>query len=370
MLMGHSVGEYVAACVAGVFSLEAGLRLIAERGRLMQALPQNGTMVALFADEMQVAEAVQPFRDKVAIAAVNGPQNIVISGERQAVQHVVDALAQDGVHSRALSVSHAFHSPLMEPMLSEFALVASEITYAAPKTTLISNVTGQPATDEVTTPEYWVRHVREAVRFADGVSALHERGVNVFLEVGPKPTLLGMGRACFDAQVASSSSWLPSLRQEHHDRQLMLQSLAALYVRGISTDWMAIERDEEQLRRRLVLPTYPFQRQRYWASSPSRPQVPSVSDTPEQNERAPSRQRVVLANDPAVRFAFDVSQSLPAYLKHHRIFGKAILPAGIYIEFALMAGKDIFNTDQLYLENVMLEQALVLPDDPDIMRTI
>ena len=193
-VMGHSVGEYVAACIAGVFSLEDGLKLIAHRSKLMQALPRVGEMVAVLADEATVRKAIAPYSEKVAIAAINGPKSIVISGEAQAVTAVVAVLEAQGVKTKKLVVSHGFHSPLMEPMLGEFERVAESVTYSQPRLGLISNVTGSLATGEIATPKYWVNHIRQGVQFAGGMETLAEQECEIFVEIGPKPTLLGMGR--------------------------------------------------------------------------------------------------------------------------------------------------------------------------------
>lgn len=259
IVMGHSVGEYVAACVAGVFSLEDGLKLIATRARLMQALPTDGAMVAVFATASQVQTAIQPYAETVAIAAVNGPQSIVVSGQHQAIEQVIATLQSEGIKTKKLNVSHAFHSPLMEPMLAEFEQVAAKVNYASPQLKLISNVTGTIATEEIATPEYWCRHVRQPVQFAQGMEMLHQQGYGLFVEIGPKPILSGMGRYCVPE---GAGVWLPSLYPGREDWQQMLQSLAQLYVRGMSVNW--IEFDQPYSRRRLSLPTYPFQRQRYW----------------------------------------------------------------------------------------------------------
>jgi len=258
-VMGHSVGEYAAACVAGIFSLEDGLKLIAERARLMQALPQDGEMVTVFADEAQVTAAILPYGQKVAIAAINGPKSIVISGDRQAVETVSNALHAQGITTKKLQVSHAFHSPLMEPMLGKFEQVAKDVTYSSPKISLISNVTGQPITDEIATPEYWCDHVQQPVRFAASMEALYQRGYKVFVEIGPKPTLVGMGRYCLPE---GEGVWLPSLRPGREDWQQLLDSLGKLYVSGIAIDWTGF--DTSYPRRRVALPTYAFERQRYW----------------------------------------------------------------------------------------------------------
>lgn len=303
LLLGHSVGELVAACVAGIFSLEDGLKLVAARGRLMSALPQDGAMVSLMATEVQVQAAIGPEHKAVAIAAVNGPESVVISGKREPVLAIAERMAAAGVKTHQLTVSHAFHSPLMEPMLDDFRQVAATIVYRAPQIPLVSNVTGtlrpaqgsvtEPA--EMTTPDYWVRHVRAAVRFADGVATLLEQGIRLFLEVGPKPVLSGMVQPVVDANVGSVRATagksdqsakpnaclcLPSVRENQSDWQQMLESVGALYGQGIAIAWAGVDR--VQMRRKLVLPTYPFQRRRYWLdpahqAAPAQPAAKALS---------------------------------------------------------------------------------------------
>ncbi|GAB1543988.1 hypothetical protein NUACC21_66640 [Scytonema sp. NUACC21] len=260
VVMGHSVGEYVAACAAGVFSLEDGLKLIAERSRLMQALPAGGEMAAVLAPEATVRAAISSYGQKVAIAAINGPQNVVISGEGESVQAAIAELQAKGIESRRLSVSHGFHSPLMEPMLNAFEQQAATVTYSEPKIDLISNVTGQLARGvEVSQASYWRRHVREAVRFADGMQTLQAQAIDIIVEIGPHSVLSGMGRQCLPE---GTEVWLPSLRRGQNDWQQVLQSLAALYVNGLNVDWLGFDRDYQ--RAKVPLPTYPFQRKRYW----------------------------------------------------------------------------------------------------------
>lgn len=265
VVMGHSVGEYVAACVAGVFSLEDGLKLIAERGRLMQALPADGSMAAVMAAPEQVAELIAPHGSKVAIAAINGPKSVVVSGQKQAVAAVCQSLTVAGVKTKPLTVSHGFHSPLMEPMVKAFEQVAKTVTYSPPQIALISNVTGEMVNQQVANAEYWCNHVLQPVRFMEGMKTLAQQKCAVLLEIGPKPILLGMGRQCLSEPEASQFTWLPSLRTGQSDWQQLLQSLAALYVRGMPVDWQGLDQDD--IRRRVVLPTYPFQRQRYWVES-------------------------------------------------------------------------------------------------------
>ncbi len=261
-VIGHSVGEYAAACVAGVFSLEDGLKLIAARARLMQALPRTGGMWAVFADEETVVKAIAPYAKEVSIAAYNGTSLLVISGLREVLKAVVDSLERNGIKSVPLQVSHAFHSPLMEPMLSDFELVAGEVTYSPPQIPIISNLSGSQAGDEIATPGYWVRHVRAPVRFASGMATLFRQGYETFVEIGPKPVLSGMGRKIEDN---SRFLWLPSLNEGKPDWQQLLQSLGRLYVNGAAVDWDGLDRHFP--RSRVALPTYPFQRKRYWINT-------------------------------------------------------------------------------------------------------
>ena len=261
-LIGHSVGEYVAATIAGVFSLADALKLIAMRGKLMQNLSQSGDMFAVFTDEDTVQSIIDPFREQVAIAAINTDQSIVISGEQAVIAEVVSKLDALGIRSKQLKVSHAFHSPLMQPILQEFRAIAESVTYYPPQGQLISNVTGNIATAEIATADYWVNHVVAPVRFADGMKTL-QQSCNIFLEVGSKPTLVGMGRSSI-ATEGKASLWLPSLRPRKQDWQQILQSLALLYVRGININWQQVAQGLHP--QKVALPTYPFQRQSYWLS--------------------------------------------------------------------------------------------------------
>ncbi|NEO47660.1 MAG: type I polyketide synthase, partial [Moorea sp. SIO4A3] len=236
VVMGHSVGEYVAATVAGVFSLEDGLKLIAQRARLMQQLPEGGEMAVVLTNEQQVTEAIQAISasNQVSIAAINGPENIVISGESQAVQTVIARLDSQKVKSLKLPVSHAFHSALMQPMVTDFAQTLSEISLHPPQIEIISNVTGKLATAEILTTEYWCDHVLNPVKFYQSMETLYQQGYHLCVEVGPKPSLLGMGKACLPKGKLTA---IPSLRPGKPDSRQMLESLASLYKHGASVDW-------------------------------------------------------------------------------------------------------------------------------------
>jgi acyl transferase domain-containing protein/acyl carrier protein len=359
-VLGHSVGEYVAACVAGVFSLEDGLKLIAERGRLMQALPQNGDMVAVFADEATVSAAVEPFKATVSIAAINGPENIVISGARADVQAVIDQLTARGIQSKSLTVSHAFHSPLMQPILDVFEQTAAKIRYADPQTMLISNVTGQRASAEITSSQYWRQHILATVQFAASMSTLQQQGYNTFVEIGPQPTLLSMARRCLPEIDAH---WLPSLRSGREDWPQLLESLGTLWMNGAEVDWAGF--DHNYRRQRVVLPTYPFQRQRYWLEASARRVPDALSGVlpvshPLAHPLLGSRSWSPLIAE--ILFESSFSPTCPAYLDHHRIYGSAIFPATAYIEMALAAAATMGSAPFL-LTDLNLHEALILPEE-------
>ncbi|WP_327028048.1 SDR family NAD(P)-dependent oxidoreductase [Micromonospora sp. NBC_01740] len=266
MVAGHSVGELTAAHVAGVLTLDDACALVAARGRLMQALPAGGAMLAVAADEARVAESIAALTDRVAVAAVNAPGAVVVSGDGAAIDELADLWTGRGVKVRRLRVSHAFHSPLMEPMLAEFAAVAAGLDLRAPTLPVVSNLTGELADPaQLTDPNYWVRHVREAVRFADGVRTLRAHGVGTFVEVGPDAVLTaGIQETLAEAEAgdAAPAVVVPVLRRDRPDRRALLAALAQLHVAGTPVRWADLLADRPG---RLVgLPTYPFERQHYW----------------------------------------------------------------------------------------------------------
>ncbi|MEH2004545.1 SDR family NAD(P)-dependent oxidoreductase [Nostoc sp.] len=356
-VMGHSVGEYVAATVAGVFSLEDGLKLIAQRGRLMQALPSDGEMVAVLASEGKVLRAIAPYAQEVSIAAINGPESIVISGRQRAVRSIVADLEASGVKTTLLQVSHAFHSPLMELMLSDFQIFAENITFSPPQISLVSNVTGQLAGDEITTPEYWCRHIRSTVRFAASMSTLQGQGYQVFVEIGPKPTLLRMGRYCLPEGIGVL---LPSLCQGYSDWQQILDSLAELYVQGIAVDWSGFWQDYSP--HRVTLPNYPWERERYWYEfSDSQPKKREQLSQPAvlKLEVHPLLGSYLKSAQPMWEVSIDKSR-LP-YLDDHRIQGVAVYPEVAYVEMALAAARETLGNEPYVLSEIEFQKALTLP---------
>nr|APD72075.1 type I polyketide synthase 10 [Streptomyces sp.] len=250
VVFGHSLGELVAAYVAGVWSLEDACRVVAARGRLMQALPHGGAMWAIEAEEPEL-----PDTPGVWLAAVNGPSSLVISGTEEAVREVADRFAADGRRVKRLAVSHAFHSGLMDPMLAGFADVLSGVTFHEPAVPVVSNVTGEIAGKELSTPEYWVRHVRAAVRFADGVRAVRAQGVGTVLELGPDSSLAPLVRESAPGLLA-----LGALRKGRDGTRSLALALGRLHIRSVAVDWAAFLTGA----RRIDLPTYAFQHSSYW----------------------------------------------------------------------------------------------------------
>ncbi len=268
-VLGHSVGEYVAACIAGVFSLADGLKMVCARGRLMDSLPQAGEMESIFATEAIVNEVIAPYGAEISIAAFNGPTNIVISGMPDKLNPILAKFAELDIKTRHLAVTQAAHSHFLDPILDEFESVAQTVTYSPPRLGLISCLTGKMAqAEEVTNANYWRRHLRLPVRFADGIRTLYTEGYSHFVEIGPHPVLSGMAQRIDGAE---DRYFFPSLRSGWLDWQQILESAAALYTQGVSLDWASFDHDYK--RRHIHLPTYPWTHQRYWISEDTQTQV-------------------------------------------------------------------------------------------------
>jgi acyl transferase domain-containing protein len=265
VVMGHSVGEYVAACIAGVFSLADGLKLIATRAQLMGNIQAGGVMVAVFASIDVVQPKLVGHESQASIAAVNGPGLVVVSGAPAAVDEIVASLNNSGVKSKQLTVSDAFHSPLMKPMLRMFGMVTNMANFAEPKIPFVSNVLGKvvPA-GTVNTGKYWQDHVCAAVNFNAGMQALEEFGATVLVEIGPNPVLAGMGKRCLS--TGSSAVFVPTVKRGQDDATCVEQSLAPLFALGTALQLgMASQQAEDSDSQPLQdLPVYPFDGRRYW----------------------------------------------------------------------------------------------------------
>jgi acyl transferase domain-containing protein/acyl carrier protein len=337
LVLGHSVGELAAATVAGALSLEDALRLVVARGQAMQALP-GGAMWSVEAPEEVLRPALARWPE-VELAAVNAPSSVVLSGSERAVDALAYELGQRGISCRRLQVSHAFHSAAIEPALGPLLEVARGLAVRPPAVPMISSLTG--ALHSELGPTYWARQAREPVRFDRAVQALE--GVEVCLEVGPQPVLLGFGR-----KVRPELGWLASARRGGDERETLLEAAAALYQRGLDLDGAGLVADAP--RRRVALPTYPFERRPHWL--PPRKRAPAgLLGEPVRPAALPD----------TWLWASTLSEKAPAWLADHRVQGVVVFPAAAHVDLALTAaGRALAGP--VSLQQVVIEQALGLPE--------
>jgi len=361
IVLGHSVGEYVAACVAGVIALEPALELIAARARLMQSLPPGGAMAAIYAEAELVEAAVRTVADRVAIAAVNAPGQIVVSGALEPVDQLVQQFAARGVRAQRLSVSHAFHSPLVEPILDEFEHIAATMQYAAPAIRVITNRTGLVATQrELQSAAYWRDHLREAVRFADSLRTLETLGPDLCIEVGPQPALIGFAKMSFGA---NGPTLLPTLRRERDDWTQLLEMLRGAHLEGVEINWRNVFPDRAM--RPALLPTYPFERERCWFAGRWR-----RAASPAANPMAPLRGTRLRSAGAERIYEYQVDAESPAFVAQHRVQDRILMPATGLLASLVDVARDSFGEGGARLEQVTLQEALVIDDDPAAVRTV
>ncbi|MGA4991470.1 SDR family NAD(P)-dependent oxidoreductase [Nonomuraea bangladeshensis] len=371
---GHSLGEISAAHVAGVLDLADACRLVAARGRLMQALPTGGAMAAIGCGEEEIAPVLAG-HDQVAIAAVNAPGAVVVSGAADQVEQVIEWARQQGHRTRSLRVSHAFHSPLMEPMLAEFEQVVAGLTLRRPKLTLVSNVSGELAGEEIIEPGYWVEHVRRPVRFADTVATLRGHGVGCFLEAGPDAQLTPMIEQTLanheDGDAGSADGDDPTvvglLRRDRDETAQLVTGLGLAWTRGLSVDWTAWTTGNGSAGtriRHLDLPTYPFQHRRYWlhtapAGDPAALGLGAADH--------PILGAVVEQPDGGAILTGRLSVAAQSWLADHAINGIAILPGTAFVELALRAGDQVGCPA---IDELTLHAPLPIPDSDGITLQI
>lgn len=362
MVIGHSVGEYAAAVVAGAMSLEDGARLIGERARLMDGLAPGGMMASITADEPTVRQYLSPERTRVGIAAINGPESIVISGDEEAVTRVIAKLDQDGIESVPLRVSHAFHSHHVEPILTDLQRAVDATKFSEPRIPLISNLTGQPLKlEELRDPEYWARHAREPVQFYAALQYARERGHRLFLECGPTPILCGLGAQADDGP---ETQWIGSLRRGQDDGEQIALAVAALYVAGVEIDWAT--RDRARGSRRVPVPTYPFQRESLWVQLPAA--VTAEASPARRKEPHPLLGYRLITPDQGWRWECSLSRSTLKFLADHVVDGRVIVPAAAYFEMALAASRAGPGWRLVEITDVTIRTPLVLGDSPHAIQ--
>ena len=354
-LLGHSIGELAAAHVAGIFDLPDACRLVAARGALMQSLPARGGMASLEASGSEVETAIEALglTGRADIAGLNSPTQTVVSGDADEVEALVTHFASEGRKVSRLTVSHAFHSHHMDAMLAEFTAVAQTVQFNPPKMAIVCGLTGELAgPGEMTGADYWVRQVRGAVRFSDGMRTLHEQGMNVFLELGPQPTLSGLGATCLED--AGQVSWVPSLSSGKDGASVVQRSLAELHVLGVPIDWHAYF--EPFGGKRVPLPTYAFQRERFWFEPPpSRGVGAGLNDT----RHALLGGGVDIAGTGISMFTNVVAADEPIWVREHEVMGAVLLPGTAFFEVMRAAG-DATGEGACDLSDVLILSPLVL----------
>ncbi|MEE3755049.1 type I polyketide synthase [Mycobacterium intracellulare] len=346
VVLGHSVGQYAAACVAGVFSLEDGARLMAERGRMFGSLPEGGRMVAVFADAKHVEQAAGEF-PRVSVGAYNGP-NTVLSGPGEDLEQIVAKCGDEGIRCTWLQTSHAFHSELLDPVLDEFESYAAQFRFAAPTMPLVCNRTGAVLTAQ--TPldaQYWRRHSRQPVQFAESVRTVAALGCSVLMEIGPQPVLSGAAVQVWPEHLSAPRA-IVSLRKGVSDRRQIADALAAAYVGGLRPDFAALQ---GQPRRRLELPTYPFQRRRFW---------PKTSGIAVDGGAGSSSGILGNAKDLASGdsvYTSRLSVKSQPWLSDHVIYGTVVVPGATYAAMALAAvGAPARVKDVFFYEPIILPE--------------
>ncbi|WP_406277454.1 type I polyketide synthase [Nocardia sp. NBC_00881] len=331
VVAGHSIGELAAAYAAGVWSLPDACVLVAARGRLMGGLPAGGAMLAVAIGEARAVDVVAGFGDRVSIAAVNSPSSTVLSGDIDAIEEIQRQLSATGVKTSRLQVSHAFHSARMDPMLTEFRAVAESVAYQPPSVPIVSNISGQLAGHAVCDPQYWITQVRNCVRFAPGVDTLITEGVRKFVEVGPDAVLAAMTRQCLaqNPEVESVAAVAAASRRSADEVRQFITSLAQTHVAGVPVDWRPLLTGRGMSR--IPLPTYAFQRRRYWLQ-------PS-SDTSQSSTDHPILTGVVgLAGTDEWLFTGRFSLRTHPWIADHMTYGVVVVPSATLIEFLLVAG--------------------------------
>ncbi|MFI1184589.1 SDR family NAD(P)-dependent oxidoreductase, partial [Streptomyces sp. NPDC020799] len=358
-LIGHSIGELAAAHVAGILTLADACALVAARGRLMQSLPSGGAMVAVHASEAEVLPYVRKHPRQVAIAAVNTPTSVVISGHAQTVREIADELGRRGRRTSPLHVSHAFHSPYIEPVLRDFQAIAAGLDFHRPAIPIVSTLTGSPvAPDKMTTPRYWADQARHTVRFHEALDAITRHQPTTLAEIGPDATLTAIAHSCTRDRTLHHHTVVPTLRKGHGEATTLATAVAQLYANGHVTTPLLPDAPSA---RRAALPTYPFQRRRSWLT-------PSSSATPSAAARAVGAEDgghplvgavLALPDEDSWVLSGRLSTESHPWLADHVVQGKRLLPATVFLELALRAARETACT---CVEELVLQAPLVFPE--------
>lgn len=342
IVIGHSIGEIVAATLAGVFSLEDAVKLVAYRARLMQSVKQEGGMLAIYAQFSEI-ESYLNKNATLFLAALNAPEQCVISGDNQALDALAEDLARKNISCKRLQVSHAFHSAHMEEVLEDFYQITKTLTYHDPHFPIISNITGEVAGKEILTPEYWASHIRKPVNFLQGISQIDKRGTHVFLEVGPNPILTTLGKQCINRPAL----WLTSVKKSQ-ELDVFHQTLLTFYQSGFHIDW---QKYYPSTMAKMQLPLYPFNRKRYWLTNAKKTQ--GATHYSLLGEKRASEEGVW-------EFLGEASPEHPAYLGDHIVMGKVVFPGASFLEMILALEDAVFGKTNLMIRDLIIEMPLFL----------
>ena len=352
VVMGHSIGEYVAACIAGVFSLEDALKLVSARGKLIQSLPKNGAMLAVFCHQEQIDFVLNK---NISIAAYNG-EHIVLSGIKIDIDKIDKKLESLKIKTQLLNVTYAFHSSLMQPVIKKFAKVAETVAYSIPEIPIISNLTGELANEPVANPQYWTDHILEPVQFAKSIKFL-DRQVNIFLEIGTKPTLTEMAQ-----RISDNKLFLHSLNPKQDDWLQILETLSQLYIAGVDINWLEVTKNYND--QKVSLPNYPFQKQRYWFDIPTE----VVATQSKKKSIADKGQNHPLLGKPLSSplkqtiFQSHLQPDTITWLQDHCLANKPVLPGTAYLEMVIASGVFQFKTNQLTIKDVAIDSSLYIKE--------
>ncbi len=349
VVMGHSIGEYVAACIAEVFSLEDALKLVSARGKLMQDILENGAMLAVFCDQEKIDFVLNK---NINIAAYNG-SHIVLSGLQDDINHIAKKLESSKIKTQLLNVTHAFHSPLTQPVIKEFTKVAETITYSLPQVPIISNLTGELANETVSTPAYWIDHILKPVQFAKSIKYL-DRQVNIFLEVGTKQTLTAMAQSISDNKL-----FLHSLNPKHDDWLQILEALSQLYIAGVDINWSQVSKNYNG--KKISLPTYPFQRQRCWFDIPKPDIIRQYKNNTLQTTH-PLLGKPLSSPLKQTIFQSHLQSNSITWLQDHCLANKPVLPGTAYLEMIIASGVFQFKTKRLTIKDVAIDSPLCIKE--------
>jgi hybrid polyketide synthase/nonribosomal peptide synthetase FtdB len=353
-LLGHSIGEYAAACIAGMFTLEEAAALVAARGRAMQALPSGGAMVAVTACERDVALAIAATQGIVGIAAVNAPSQCVISGAAEAVAAVVARFEAQGVACQPMRVSHAFHSALMRPALEAFSRALSGVAWRAPVLPIYANLHGRLALPgELEGPEYWLAQLVGCIRFGDCAAAVRATGISTFLELGPHPTL---GALVQQDAGEPGPACVASLRRGRRDRRQVAEAQAALYTRGVDLDWVGVWSQVPHAH--VPLPLYPFQRQRHWFREAA--PAAQLSRLPGDGRHEVLGDRLPLAPVYGHAWVRRVDLADEPWLADHQVDSAVIYPGTAFVEGAILGAREVLGVESVELSDITFERPLVL----------